>query len=73
MCRSRFSWKIPFRSLLLVTGTPRDVKEYPRKFIEDCGKGGGYILASGSFDIDEAKLNNLRAMMEAAREYGVYK
>jgi uroporphyrinogen-III decarboxylase len=58
---------------LLVTGTPRDVKEYSRKLIEDCGKGGGYILASGSFDVDEAKLNNLRAMIEAAKEYGVYK
>lgn len=58
---------------LLVTGTPREVKEYCRKLIEVCSKGGGYILASGSVGVDEAKLENLQAMMEAAKEYGVYK
>ena len=59
-------------SSLMVTGAPKDVKEYCRKLIETCGKGGGYILAAGC-TAENPKLDNLRAMVEAAREYGTYK
>jgi len=59
-------------SSLITTGSPKAVKEYCRKLIEVCGKGGGYILAAGTI-AENPKLENLRAMMEAAREYGVYK
>lgn len=58
-------------SSLLRTGTPRAVKEYCRKLIEVCGKGGGFILTGGA-SIDKGNPDNLRAMMEAAEEYGVY-
>lgn len=57
---------------LLSAGTPQQVKEYCRKLIEVCAPGGGYILASGA-QPDNAHPDNLRAMMEAAKEYGVYK
>jgi uroporphyrinogen-III decarboxylase len=57
---------------LISAGTPQGVKEYCRKLIEVCAKGGGYILAAGS-SVDNAPPDNLRAMMEAAKEYGVYK
>jgi uroporphyrinogen-III decarboxylase len=57
---------------LMVTGTPAAVKEYCRKLIEVCGKGGGYILAGGA-QADRAKKENLRAMLDTAKEYGVYK
>jgi len=56
---------------LLMTGTPQEVKEHCRKLIEVCGKGGGYILAGGA-NVDEGNPENLRVMMEAAKEYGVY-
>lgn len=59
-------------SSLISTGTPQEVKECCRKLIEDCAEGGGYILSSGS-SVDNAPPENLRAMMEAAKEYGVYK
>jgi hypothetical protein len=59
-------------SSLIVTGTPKDVKERCRKLIDDCGKGGGYVLGAGCI-ADDPKLENLRAMMEAVREYGVYR
>ena len=59
-------------SSLIVTGSPKDVKERCRKLIEDCGKGGGYVLGAGCI-ADNPKLDNLRAMMEAIREYGVYR
>jgi uroporphyrinogen-III decarboxylase len=56
---------------VLVTGTPKDVKEYCRKLIEVCGEGGGFILTGGA-SIDKGNPDNLRAMTEAAMEYGVY-
>ncbi len=57
---------------LLSAGTPQQVKEYCRNLIEVCAPGGGYILASGA-QPDNAHPDNLHAMMEAAKEYGVYK
>jgi uroporphyrinogen-III decarboxylase len=57
---------------LMATGTPKAVKEYCRKLIEVCGKGGGYILAGGA-QVDNGKPENVRAMLDAAKEYGVYK
>jgi uroporphyrinogen-III decarboxylase len=59
-------------SSLLIMGKPEEVKAYCRKLIEDCGKGGGYILAGGA-QVDRGKPENFRAMLEAAWEYGVYK
>jgi uroporphyrinogen-III decarboxylase len=55
---------------LMCTGTPPAVKEYCRKLIEVCGKGGGFILAGGA-SIDKGNPDNMRAMMAAAKEYGV--
>lgn len=57
---------------LMLTGTPKSVKEYCRKLIETCGKGGGYILAGGA-QVDNGKPENVRAVLDAAKEYGVYK
>jgi uroporphyrinogen-III decarboxylase len=56
---------------VLCNGTPQEVKEHCRQLIETCARGGGYIL-SGSAWVDRGKAENLRAMMEAAKEYGVY-
>ena len=57
---------------VLCTGTPQEVKEYCRKLIEVCGKGGGYIL-TGASSVEQTTPENLRAMLEAVKEYGVYK
>jgi hypothetical protein len=57
---------------LLVTGTVEQVKNRCRELIEICAPGGGYILSAGAFP-DEMKLENLKAMVQSAREYGVYK
>ena len=58
-------------SSLMVTGTPAQVKESCRRLIEDCAPGGGYILTGGA-GIDRGNPDNLRVMMEAAKEYGTY-
>lgn len=56
---------------LMCTGTPREVKEHCRNLIEVCGKRGGYILTGGA-QVHNTTAENLRAMIEAAKEYGVY-
>jgi uroporphyrinogen-III decarboxylase len=57
---------------VLLTGTPAEVKESCRKLIETCGKGGGYIL-TGAASMNQGNPENLRAMMDAAKEYGTYR
>jgi len=57
---------------VLCTGTPKEVKKGCRELIETCAQGGGYILTA-SAQMDNGNPDNLRAMMEAAKEYGVYK
>jgi uroporphyrinogen-III decarboxylase len=52
---------------LICTGTPEAVKEYCRKLIDLCAKDGGYILTGGA-SCAETKAENLRAMMDAAKE-----
>jgi hypothetical protein len=59
-------------SSLIVTGSPSEVKERCRKLIENCGQGGGYVLGAGCI-AEDPKLENLQAMMAAAKEYGVYR
>ncbi len=56
---------------LMCTGSPDEIKKYCRKLIETAGVDGGYILAPGAF-ADQTKVENVNAMMEAAKEYGVY-
>jgi uroporphyrinogen-III decarboxylase len=56
---------------VLCTGTPEQVKDYCRKLIEICAPGGGYILTAGVY-MDKGNPDNLRVMMEAAKEYGIY-
>ena len=56
----------------LCTGTPADVKEHCRRLIETCAPGGGYIL-SAAVHMDKGNPDNLRAMMAAAKGYGIYK
>jgi uroporphyrinogen-III decarboxylase len=59
-------------SSLVVTGNSKDVKEYCKKLIETCAPGGGYVLAAGC-QAENPKLDNLRAIVATANEYGVYK
>jgi len=56
---------------MMVTGQPGEVKEYCRKLIEVCAPGSGYIMTAGAW-MDIGNPENLRAMMAAAKEYGVY-
>lgn len=57
---------------LLAFGTPQDVKDCCRKLIDLMGRDGGYIMDAAAIMQNEPKTENLRAMTEATREYGVY-
>ena len=59
-------------SSLLQVGSVQDVKDYCRKLIDVVGKGGGFIIAPRS-STDEAKPENLKAMIEFTQEYGIYR
>jgi len=57
---------------LLQTGTPQDVRDYVKELIDVVGKDGGLIVSSRS-SLDEVKAENLKAMIDFTKEYGIYK
>jgi hypothetical protein len=59
-------------SSMLRLAAPDEVKAYCKKLIDTAGKGGGFIMGNGAF-FDEAKPENVKAMVDFTREYGVYK
>jgi uroporphyrinogen-III decarboxylase len=56
---------------ILNAGTPADVEAYCKKLIEVVGKDGGLIMDT-SAALDEARPENVKAMVEATRKYGNY-
>ncbi|MEM2439974.1 MAG: uroporphyrinogen decarboxylase family protein [Candidatus Bathyarchaeia archaeon] len=57
---------------LIQVGSPKDVEKYVKNLIEVAGEGGGFIVMNGAV-IDQAKPENVKAMIEATKKYGVYK
>jgi uroporphyrinogen decarboxylase len=57
---------------ILPFGTPEQVKEEVKRRIEDLASGGGYVLASVHNVQAEVPPENIRAMLEAAKQYGGY-
>ena len=57
---------------VIATGTPEQVKDCCKDLIDYCGKGGGYILCSGT-QLDDAREETVRALIDFSKEYGVYK
>ena len=57
---------------LLAFGTPDDVRAYCKKVIDGVARDGGYIMDASAIMQDEPKVENVRAMTEFTREYGVY-
>jgi len=58
---------------MMTTGTPDEVRDYCKKLIDVCGDGGGFIMDCGIGIPDESKRENVLAMFETTREYGVYR
>jgi uroporphyrinogen-III decarboxylase len=58
-------------STMLNLGAPQEVKAYVKKLIDTVGKDGGLIIGNGAF-FDQAKPENVKAIVDAAKEYGAY-
>jgi hypothetical protein len=59
-------------NFLLSYGTPQEVRDYCKKVIDGVARDGGYIMDAGAIMQDDTKVENVRAMTELTREYGVY-
>lgn len=57
---------------LLTIGTPGDVRSYCKKIIESVARDGGYIMDAGALILDDAKIENIRAMIDYTLEHGIY-
>jgi len=56
---------------ILQTGSPDDVRTQAKKLIDVVGKDGAYIMSTRS-PVDDAKPENLKALIDFTIEYGVY-
>lgn len=59
-------------SSLLIVGTPQQVKDDVKEIIDIFGDNGGVIIDGDIGIPDEAKPENVAAMVEAAHEYGTF-
>jgi uroporphyrinogen-III decarboxylase len=57
---------------ILHAGTPDDVKVCCRNLIDKVGKGGGFIMDAAA-NLDDAKPENLKTMIDFTKEYGRYR
>jgi uroporphyrinogen-III decarboxylase len=57
---------------LLAFGTPEDVRACCKKIIDGVARQGGYIMDASAIMQDDTNIENLRAMTDFTREYGVY-
>jgi hypothetical protein len=54
---------------MLQIASASEVDEYCRELIKVCGKGGGFILTSASSSIDQARPENVKAMVDSVKKY----
>jgi len=59
-------------NFLLSYGTPEQVREHCKKVIDGVASDGGYIMDASAIIQNDGKVENLKAMTEFTREYGVY-
>ena len=57
---------------LLAFATPQQIRECCKKIIDGVAKDGGYIMDSSAIVQNDAKVENVKAMTDFTREYGVY-
>ncbi len=59
-------------NVLLSYGKPDEVRAHCRKVIDGVAKEGGYIMDASAIMQDDTSIENLRALTDVTREYGVY-
>jgi hypothetical protein len=59
-------------NVLLAQGKPDDIRRCCKKIIDGVARDGGYIMDASAIVQNDAKIENMRAMTDFTREYGVY-
>lgn len=59
-------------NVLLGYGTPDEVRTECKKIIDGVAGDGGYIMDASAIVQNDAQIENMKAMTEFTREYGVY-
>ncbi|MBU1669605.1 MAG: hypothetical protein KKF41_12445 [Actinobacteria bacterium] len=65
-----FTGNVPMN--LMVLGTPEEVRDYCARLIDECAPGGGFIMAGALGIPDNARPENVRAMLDYTLEHGSY-
>jgi hypothetical protein len=58
---------------LVYAGSPVEIRDHCRQLIKTAGKGGGYLFATASGIPCTTRVENVRALMDSAMEFGVYR
>lgn len=53
-------------------GTPDPVRAICKKVIDEVARDGGYIMDASALLMNDAKVENVKAMIDFTAEYGVY-
>lgn len=69
---SKFCLSGGIPNYLLGYGTPDEVRAYCKKVIDAVAGDGGYVMDASAIIQNDARIENVRAMTDFTREYGVY-
>ena len=59
-------------NVLLARGSTDDVRQCCKKIIDGVARDGGYIMDASAIVQNDARVENVKAMTDFTREYGVY-
>jgi len=59
-------------NFLLSYGTPDEVRAHCKKVIDEVAQDGGYIMDASAIVQNDGSVENIKAMTDFCREYGVY-
>jgi len=69
---SKFCLSGGLPNMVLSYGTPDNVRDHCKRIIDEVAPDGGYIMDAGAIMQDDTSVENMKAMTEVTREYGVY-
>lgn len=59
-------------NVLLSFAKPDEVRAFCRRVLQEVAADGGYVMDAGAIMQDDTSIENLRALTETTREFGVY-
>ena len=68
----RFAISGGIPNYLLSFGEPHEVRSFCKKVIDEVAVDGGYIMDAGAIMQNDTSIENLKAMTDFTRDYGVY-